>query len=136
MVKLKVRDLMRGEVVSIDAEKTVAEAAKFMVERGLGSLIVVEGGEPVGIITERDLTRRVVAKGLPLTTKVGEVASKPLITIGPDETLLEAINVMKRNGIRRLGVKEGGKLIGVLSYADFLNNWYKVSKYLLIEVLS
>ncbi|MEM1537250.1 MAG: CBS domain-containing protein [Candidatus Nezhaarchaeales archaeon] len=100
MGKLKVKDLMRREVVTIDAGKTVVKAARFMVERKLGSLIVI-GGKPIGIITERDIARKVVAKGLPLITKVGEVASKPLIAVGPDDTLLEAISVMKYNVIRR-----------------------------------
>jgi CBS domain-containing protein len=117
-----VKDIMTKEVVTIDAEKSVFEAAQLMSAKGLGCLIVVEKTLPVGIITERDIVRRIVAKRSSLDAKVTEVMTKELITVDPDTSLKEAARVMSTNQIRRLPVLKDDKLVGIVVSSDFVRN--------------
>ena len=77
----KVKDLMTKDVITIDSEKTVLEAAELMSQKGVGDLIVMHSQIPVGIITERDIVRRVVAKKTPLGTSVARIMSTPIIAV-------------------------------------------------------
>ncbi len=113
---------MSKNVVTIDASKTVFDAAELMASCGFGCLIVVIQAFPVGIITERDIVRRVVAKRMPLDSKVTEVMTKTLITVGPDTSLREAARVMSTNKIRRLPVLKHNKLVGIVVASDFVRN--------------
>jgi CBS domain-containing protein len=117
-----VKDIMSKNVVTIDASKTVFDAAELMASCGFGCLIVVIQAFPVGIITERDIVRRVVAKRMPLDSKVTEVMTKTLITVGPDTSLREAARVMSTNKIRRLPVLKHNKLVGIVVASDFVRN--------------
>jgi CBS domain-containing protein len=123
----KVKDIMTKNVVSIGADSSVFEAAELMSSSQLGCLVVVDGEAPVGIVTERDIVRRVVAKGLPVNTKVSEVMSKSLITVDPDASLKEAARLMSSNMIRRLPVSRDNKLVGIIVAADFVRNLGKKS---------
>jgi CBS domain-containing protein len=122
----KVKDIMTKNVVSISVDKSVFEAAELMCSSQLGCLVVVDGEVPVGIVTERDIVRRVVAKKLPLETKVSEVMSKSLITVDPDASLKEAARLMSSNKIRRLPVSKDNKLVGIVVAADFVRNRKKI----------
>jgi CBS domain-containing protein len=117
-----VKDIMTKEVVTIEANKTVFEAAELMSNRGIGCLIVVIKAFPVGIITERDIVRRIVAKHSSLDSKVTEVMTKTLITVAPDTSLREAARVMSGNKIRRLPVLKDNKLVGIIVASDFVRN--------------
>jgi CBS domain-containing protein len=117
-----VKEIMTKEVVTIEANKTVFEAAELMSNRGIGCLIVVIKAFPVGIITERDIVRRIVAKHSSLDSKVTEVMSKTLITVDPDTSLREAARVMSSNKIRRLPVLKDNKLVGIIVASDFVRN--------------
>jgi CBS domain-containing protein len=117
-----VKDIMTKEVVTIDNSKSVFEAAELMSSKGLGCLIVVIKGFPVGIITERDIVRRIVAKRSSPDVKVVEVMTKKLITVGPDTSLKEAARVMSNNKIRRLPVLKDNKLVGIVVASDFVRN--------------
>jgi CBS domain-containing protein len=117
-----VKDIMTKEVVTIDAEKSVIEAAQLMSERGLGCLIVVDKMLPVGIITERDIVRRIVAKRNSTDTNISEVMTKTLITVNPETSLKEAARVMSTNQIRRLPVLKDDKLVGIVVSSDFVRN--------------
>jgi CBS domain-containing protein len=114
-----VSDLMTKKALTIDTQGTVFEAAQLMSQKGVGDLIVVDKDMPVGIVTERDFVRRIVAKARPFDTKVSDVMSKPLITISPDASLKEAARKMVKNGIRRLPVLKRHKLVGILVVSDF-----------------
>ena len=114
-----VKDLMTKNVITIDLKKSVFDAAVLMSEKLIGCLVIVDGEEPVGIVTERDFVRRVVAKNLPLETTVSEIMSKPLITIDPDASLREAARLMLNNKVRRLSVVKENKLAGIIVIADF-----------------
>jgi CBS domain-containing protein len=117
-----VKEIMTKDVVTVESNKTVFEAAELMAEKGLGCLIVVIKAFPVGIITERDIVRRIVAKRSSLDAKVSEVMTKTLITVEPDTSLKEAARVMSTNKIHRLPVLNQNKLVGIVAASDFVRN--------------
>ncbi|MEM2917352.1 MAG: CBS domain-containing protein [Candidatus Bathyarchaeia archaeon] len=120
--RMLVKDVMSSPVITVDENKTVNEVAKLMDEHGLGCIIVTgKEGKPLGIITEKDLVSRVLAKNiLPSRLTAKEVMTTPLITIDPSETLSDAARRMSRLNIRRLGVIYKGELVGIISSKDIL----------------
>jgi len=120
--KVQVRDIMSNPVITVKEDNTVADAAALMAEYNIGCVIVTDGnGKPIGILTERDVTRRVAAKGLcPRDVDVREVMSTPLITIDPDVDVVEAVRVMTRLNVSRLGVVYKDRLVGIVSYKDVM----------------
>ena len=116
---VSVRDAMTEKVLTATPNTTVAQAAKHMAERGVGSIIIVKSKKPVGILTERDLLMKVVSLNLmPSKVRVGKIMSAPIETIGPDADITEAARIMARKKIRRLPVVERGALIGILTASD------------------
>jgi len=112
-VALRVRDVMDGDVVSIESAETAVDAVNLMIRSKVWSLLVVTRGLPQGVVTERDVLRRCVNQGVaPDKVKVGEIMSSPLITIGPDATIREAMSMMVEKDARRLYVVEGAKVVG------------------------
>jgi CBS domain-containing protein len=119
--KSKVEDYMSHDVRSIHRAATIKEAGLLFQKYKVGSLIVDDGSRYIGIVTDSDLSRKAVAKGLdPNTTTVTSCMSKSLVTIEEDELLSEAMGLMKKQGIRHLPVTADGTIIGVLSVADLL----------------
>ena len=114
-----VKDLMTKDVLTIDANKTVIEAAALMTQNDVGDLVVMENSTPVGIVTERDFVRRVLAVGKPTNTKVSEIMSAPLRVIDPEAPIKEAARRMVNKGIRRLAVIKDNKLVGIITATDF-----------------
>ena len=116
---MKVSDAMDVEIVTVDEGVSVAEAAARISEKGKGCAIVLRQCRPVGMVTERDITYKVVAKGLnPKKVKVSEVMSTPLVEIDPDADLVTAAKLMEKHKIRRLAVIRKGILYGVISALD------------------
>jgi len=111
---------MTSNPCTIDADKTVAYAAKMMREEDVGLAPIVEGDKLVGMLTDRDITTRVVAEGKdPDAVKVREVASSELVTVNPQQDLDEALRMMAQHQVRRLPVvEEDGTLVGVVAQAD------------------
>ncbi len=122
MIMPTIKDIMTKEVVTIDINKSVFEAAQLMTSKALGCLIIVDRGLPVGILTERDIVRRIVAKRTSVDLKVAEVMTKTLITVDPDTSLKEAARIMSTNKIRRLPVLKQGQLVGIVVASDFVRN--------------
>ena len=122
-----VKDIMTKNVVSIGVNNSVFEAAELMSSNRVGCLVIMDGEVPIGIVTERDIVRRVVAKKMPLETKVSEIMSKSLITVDPDASLKEAARLMSSNKIRRLPVLKQNRLVGIVVAADFVRNLGKKS---------
>jgi CBS domain-containing protein len=120
--RMVVKDVMSSPVVTLDEGATSNKVATLMDENGLGCVIVTnKTSKPVGIITERDLVIRVLAKNLkPDTVKAKEIMTSPLVTIEPEATISEAARRMSRLNIRRLGVLYKGNLVGVVSSKDIL----------------
>ncbi len=122
-----VKDIMTKNVVSIGVNNSVFEASELMNSKRVGCLVIMDGEVPIGIVTERDIVRRVVAKKLPLDTKVSEIMSTSLITVDPDASLKEAARLMSSNKIRRLPVLKQNRLVGIVVAADFVRNLGKKS---------
>jgi CBS domain-containing protein len=119
--RMLVKDVMSSPVVTLDEDETSNKVANLMEENELGCVILTKNGKPVGIITERDLVIRVLAKNIaPDTVKAKEIMTAPLLTIQPEATISEAARRMSRLNIRRLGVIYKGNLVGLLSSKDIL----------------
>jgi len=116
---LKVEDVMVESVITVDADATVMKAVKIMNENEIGCLVVVRRGRAVGIITERDLLKRVIGKSKsPSRTKVREIMTKPLIAGQPDMDLEDATRLMFEKKIKKLPVVEGSRLLGLITLTD------------------
>jgi len=120
--RMVVKDIMSNPVVTLNEDATSNKVATLMDENDLGCVIVTNvAGKPVGIITERDLVIRVLAKNLvPDAIKAKEIMTSPLLTIQPEATISEAARRMSRLDIRRLGVVYKGNLVGLISSKDIL----------------
>ncbi|RMF06878.1 CBS domain-containing protein [Candidatus Woesearchaeota archaeon] len=115
----KVRDFMSTSVHAIEVGSSVHDAALLMADKSISCLIVTKNGEPEGIITERDLIRKILAKGRSMKgTKVEDIMTSPLITVDPEDDLGHVSLLMKEKGIRRLPVMSEGKLIGIVTQTD------------------
>jgi CBS domain-containing protein len=114
-----VRDAMTEDPRSVATSASVIEAARIMREAHIGSLPVTDGEQLVGMLTDRDITTRVVAEAVdPQTTSVGDVYSRDVIRVEADEDDEEAVELMARHQVRRLPVVEDGRLIGIVAQAD------------------
>jgi CBS domain-containing protein len=114
-----VKDVMTKSVRTISPDATMEEAARSMKRFRIGSLVVVEGDTPMGIITERDLAYKIVAEGK-MNAKVKEVMSRDLKTVDKEKTLIEAVKIMAAHVIRRLPVVDKGKLVGIVTLNDIM----------------
>ena len=116
---LKVRDVMVREVITVDENSTVKEAVDIMNEFQIGSLIVLERGKAMGIVTERDFLRRVMAGAKDVVnTKVKEIMTTPLVVVEPSMDLEEAVKMMFQNKIKKLAVVDSNKLVGIVTLTD------------------
>ena len=114
-----IRDAMTANPTTVEPGTTAAEAARAMKTENVGSLPIVEGDRLIGVVTDRDLAIRILAEGKGAETTVGEIASKDVVTIDPQQNLEEAGRLMAEHQIRRLPVtEEYGKLVGILAQAD------------------
>jgi CBS domain-containing protein len=110
-----------GDVLVIEAEASVFEAVQLMVEMNVGSLLVTEGGEISGIVTERDYLRRVTLEGrTDKSTEVREIMSSPLIVVTPDTSIDECMALMTDRRIRHLPVVEDDRVVGLVSIGDLV----------------
>ena len=154
----EIKKIMISEVVTIAPENTLYEAARIMGEKHIGSLIVMKYKTPVGIITERDLLREVVDRGIALEKdwlvggasikdeKVEKIMSYPLITISLKSSIKEAAQMMIEKKIRRLAVGEGGKVVGIVTAADLIrclpetpktmHAWFEVDYFMSKDVIT
>jgi CBS domain-containing protein len=133
-----IKDVMTSNPCSIDAEKSVAYAAKMMREEDVGLAPIVEGDKLIGMLTDRDIAIRVVAEGRnPEQVKVADVASKQVVTIDPQQDLDEAMRIMAKHQVRRLAVlEEDGKLVGVVAQADIAREGDDMQTGKLVEEIS
>src|SRR6266550_2604432 len=115
-----IRDVMTSNPCTIDANESVAYAAKMMRDEDVGLAPIVEGDKLIGMLTDRDVAVRVAAQGKnPEQVRVRDVASKQVVTIGPQQDLDEALRIMAEHQVRRLPIVEGdGRLVGVVAQAD------------------
>lgn len=121
---IPVKRVMARNLVTVDKQMTVQEVAKVMESKEVGSVLVLdkEGGEIAGIVTERDIVKKVVAKGVDGSSyMVKGIMSSPLLTIDSNKTIFEAGDYMDQKKVRHLAVTESGKVVGIISVRDLIN---------------
>jgi len=118
-VSLKVEDVMTMDVITMDENVSVKEAAEIMDQNEISCVIAARKGKAIGIITERDLLKRVIVEGKNAKkTKIGEIMSSPLEIVAPDMSLEEALRLMLQKKIKKLPVVEKNRLLGLVSLTD------------------
>jgi CBS domain-containing protein len=121
-MRKQVQDVMTGNPATVTRSDSVVDAARLMESADVGSLPVVDGGSPVGIVTDRDIAIRVVAQAKdPSRTTVGDIATGQPYYAAPDQDLDEALELMAYRKVRRVPVVEDGLLVGMLAQADVVH---------------
>lgn len=120
-MSLEIKDVMVKNVITVQAEASLKHVVSLMNEHEIGCVVVTKDKRPVGIITERDLLKRVLANSPRLTKiKAQQIMSTPAKTGNPDMTLEKAVSLMIEQKIKKLPVTQGGKLAGLLTLTDIL----------------
>jgi len=133
------RDIMTPQAEVVASDTTIEDAARKMAELDVGALPVCDGqGHLEGMVTDRDVTVKVVAAGRdPRGTSVGEISpATEVVTIGADDSVEEAMRTMKKHAVRRLPVIDGRKLVGMVSQADLARSMPKAATGDLVEGIS
>ena len=117
---MKVRDVASTSVVAVGPEQSMREAARVMAKHRVGSAVVQDAEQLAGVLTERDVLKLVASGADPDETKVDEIMTPDVVTVGPNWDLVEAAREMAERRIRHLVVYDGGQLMGVLSVRDVL----------------
>lgn len=135
---MKVREIMNTDVATASSSTSIGDVAKMMADKDVGSVVIVDGGKPVGIVTDRDLVVDHLAKGHTQDHTVKEAMSGGgllggLVTVSPDMDVLEAAAELGRRKVGRLPVVEGDRLVGILSAGDLSKQLRKALDGLLAE---
>ena len=120
-----VKDIMTKALISVDPGTSVFQVAKMMEQGGIGAILMKKDGTTSGIITDRDFAIKIATQKLPLETPVEKIASSPLETINSSESILEAAKQMSSKKIRKLAVVEDGKIVGIITSTDLVNQLAK-----------
>jgi len=123
--EILVKDIMTKAIISVEPGTTVFQVAKMMEQGGIGAVLVKKDGTTSGIITDRDFAIKIATQKLPLETSVDKVTSYPLQTINSSETILDAADQMSSEKIRKLAVVEDGKIVGIITSTDLVNQLAK-----------
>lgn len=115
-----VGEVMTKDVVVVSPDDPVERAVRSMIDHDIGAVVVLEGKGPVGILTERDLMRRMLDQPDLLSARVGAVMSSPVVTTGPDVEMVDAFDLMNAENVRRLPVVEREGLVGIVTERDLL----------------
>lgn len=119
--------VMSSPVTTMNSTDTLRVAAEIMVKQDIGSVVVLEGKTPVGIVTERDITKQVIKGDDVLKKQVKQVMSKPLVTASPGMSVQQAFELMLKNKIRRLPILDGNSLVGIVTSKDIMRWVLRVS---------
>jgi signal-transduction protein with cAMP-binding, CBS, and nucleotidyltransferase domain len=115
------RQEMKRNVVAISPKDSVKKAARVMASKNIGCVVSKEKDKPMGILTERDILKKVTAKGLdPESVMVNDIMTKDIITLDPNRTVQEAVDLLEKRKIKRLPVAEGGKILGIVTLTDLI----------------
>jgi signal-transduction protein with cAMP-binding, CBS, and nucleotidyltransferase domain len=120
MAKRSIREVMTKDPVTCSASDPIIEAARAMRENDIGDVVVLDDSQQIcGILTDRDITVKVVAEGKDVTTTtIGEFCTRDVETLTPDDTVGDAVAMMSKKAIRRLPIVENGKPVGIVSLGD------------------
>ncbi|TDD64272.1 CBS domain-containing protein [Actinomadura darangshiensis] len=115
----KVREIMTGSPTSVSPELDLVTVARAMRDEEIGAVLVAEGDDLKGVVTDRDLVvRGLAAGGDPARSKIGAIASRVTATVGPDDSVERAAQIMRERAVRRLPVIEDGRPVGIVSIGD------------------
>jgi CBS domain-containing protein len=117
---MKVRDLVFRQPVMVDIATTIHDAAATMSTEGVGSLIVTDGGRPVGMVTDRDIVLRGVARGVPADGRIDSLMSMGVTTVAADADVSELVHVFGTHAVRRVPVVDGDRVVGMVSLDDMM----------------
>jgi len=117
----KIKDVMTKALVSVDPVTSLYQISKMMEQGGMGSILVKKDGVPSGIITDRDFAIKIAAYGVSMDSPVEKIATFPLQTINSNDSLLDAAKTMADKKIRKLAVVEEGKVVGIITSTDLVN---------------
>jgi len=120
-----IQDIMARALISVNPSTTAHQIAKMMEQGGIGAIIVKENDNPIGIVTDRDFATKIAANSLPLDTPAEQIMSSPLITINHNETISAAAERMSSKKIRKLAVTENGRIVGIITSTDLVNQLAK-----------
>ena len=116
-----VKDIMARALITVNLTTTSFQIAKMMEQGRIGAIIVKENENPVGIVTDRDFATKIAANNLPFETPAEKIMSSPLITIDHDKPISAAAEMMGSKKIRKLAVTENGKIVGIITSTDLVN---------------
>ena len=122
---IKVQDIMTRALITVNPSTTALQVAKMMEQGGIGAVIVKDGDDLVGIVTDRDYATKVAANNLPFDTTVEKIMSSPLITINQGEAISAAAETMASKKIRKLAVSDNGNITGIITSTDLVNQLAK-----------
>ncbi|WP_131739272.1 CBS domain-containing protein [Actinomadura roseirufa] len=115
----RIRDIMTGSPTAVSPELDLVTVARAMRDEGIGAVLVSDGDDLMGLVTDRDLVvRGLAAGGDPGATRIGGLASSVTATVGPDDPLEKAAQIMRERAVRRLPVLEDGRPVGIVSIGD------------------
>ncbi len=120
-----IQDIMARTLITVNKSTTALQIAKMMEQGGIGTVIVKEGENPVGIVTDRDFATKIAANNLSFDTPVEKIMSTPLITINHNEPISAAAQRMTSKKIRKLAVTENGKIVGIITSTDLVTQLAK-----------
>ena len=115
-----VTDVMKKDLITLDASQTIKDAAVKMDEKNVGCVIITKENNPIGILTERDFVKRITSKEKSLSTPLSDVMSSPLIVAKPDDTVWDAAEIMKVKNIHKIPVQDGNQIVGILTTSDLV----------------
>ena len=118
MDNFSAKDIMKNQVVTVDSSMSVMDTAKIMDDAGIGCVVIIENNIAIGIVTERDFVKRVVSRGIPLTTSIKQIMSSPLIVVNPEENIWEVAELMKQRRIHKVPVVHQNLLVGMVTTTD------------------
>jgi len=132
-----VRDIMGKKFIAFSENSSVQEIAKKMGQLDLGCAVIVRNNNPIGIITERDMVKRVVAKNLDVKkTKAKDVMTTPVETIDPDANIYYVAKIMKEKGYKRYPVAKKGKFLGLVTQTDLIDYFTEQRKKFVLKYLN
>ncbi|RMW38640.1 MAG: CBS domain-containing protein [Nitrosopumilus sp.] len=118
--KTLVKEIMSNSFVSVDSSVSATDAAKMMEDSGVGAIVVLENGTPLGIVTDRDFAIKIAAHSYPLDTPIRRMMSSPLISIDPNSDLLTASDLMSSRNVRKLPVIDDDQIVGIILSGDLV----------------
>ena len=116
----KIRDVMNPTIISLESTATASDAAKIMETRNVKAVVVVKNDKLIGIVTDRDYTIKIGSHAYPIDTPISRLMSYPLISIDQDCEILVALDLMKKNKIKKLPVTSNEKITGMISMNDLV----------------